>query len=70
MALFASDADSLVPIQDLRKSITSVQDIEDRRLEILLKKYLFDIRAYLDFDFILDKYWTKDNYTYILLRRK
>ena len=70
LALFGSDAKALVTIEDLRKSITSVQDVESRCLEILLKKYLFDIRAYLDYDFNLVKAWSKDNYTYILLKRK
>ena len=70
IALFGSDAEALVPIEDLRKSITSVQDAESRCLEILLKKYLFDIRAYLDYDFNLVNAWSKDNYTYLLLKRK
>ena len=70
IALYGSDAAALVPIEDLRKSITSVQDIDNRCLEILLKKYLFDIRAYLDYDFNFEKLWSQDNYTYILLRRK
>ena len=39
-------------------------------IDILLKKYLFDIRAYLEYDFYLEKAWSKDAYTYILLRRK
>ena len=70
IALYGSDAEALVPIEDLRKSITSVQDVKDRSLEIMLKKYLFDIRAYLDFDFELVEYGPKDNYSYILLKRK
>ena len=70
IALYGSDADALVPIEDLRKSVTSVQDIKDRGLEIMLKKYLFDIRAYLDFDFELVKYGPKDNYTYLLMKKK
>jgi hypothetical protein len=70
IALYGSDAAALVPIEDLRKSITSVQDVKDRSLDIMLKKYLFDIRAYLDYDFELVKYGPKDNYTYILMKKR
>lgn len=70
IALYGTDADALVHIEDLRKSITSIHDVDKRTLDILLKKYLFDIRAYLDYDFDFEKLWAQDNYTYILLRRK
>ena len=70
IALYGTDADALVHIEDLRKSITSIRDVDKRTLDILLKKYLFDIRAYLDYDFDFEKLWAQDNYTYILLRRK
>lgn len=70
IALYGTDANALVSIEELRKSITSVQDVKDRLLEIMLKKYLFDIRAYLDFDFDVVDYGPKDNYTYILLKKR
>ena len=70
IALYSSDAEALVHIEDLRKSITSVQDVKDRCLEIMLKKYLFDIRAYLENEFTLIDVGPRDNYTYILLQKK
>lgn len=70
LALYGSDADAVVKVEDLRKSITSVQDVENRIVEIMLKKYLLDIRAYLDMDFYFESAWSKDNYTYLLFRKK
>lgn len=70
IALYGTDADAVVKIEDLRKSVTSVTDVEDRIVEILLKKYLLDIRAYLDIDFYFEKAWSEDNYTYLLMRKK
>lgn len=70
IALFSTDAQALVPIEELRKSITSVQDIKDRCLEIMLKKYLYDITAYLAYDFELVRAEPKETYSYLLYKRK
>ncbi len=70
IALYATDVNSLVSLEDLRKSVTSIQYVKDNCLEVLFKKYLYDIRALLDVDFVLINSYTKDNYSYLLLQKK
>ena len=70
IGLYGTDAQQLVTLEELRKSVTSLQDIKDQRVKILLQKYLYDIRAYLDnsFDFLGN--YTQDNYTYLLFQKR
>lgn len=70
LALYGTDAQNLVTLEELRKSVTSLQDIKDQRVKILLQKYLYDIRAYLDNDFDFLGNYTQDNYTYLLFQKR
>ena len=70
IALYGTDAQQLVTLEELRKSVTSLQDIKEQRVKILLQKYLYDIRAYLDNDFYFLGNYTQDNYTYLLFQKR
>lgn len=70
MALYSTDFHSVVTLEDLRKSVTSIQDVKYNTLSLLLKKYLYDIRAYLDQDFNYLGDFTKDSYTYMLFQKR
>jgi len=70
LALYAGDANLLITLQDLRKSVTSIQDVKKDTVGIMLAKYLYDIRAYLDADFNFLGNFQKDNYTYLLYQRR
>jgi len=69
IALYSSDANSLVTIDELRKSIVNPRDVENRTVDILLKKFMYDIRLMLSYDFLPVKSYTKDNYTYVIYRK-
>ncbi len=70
IGLYGDDVDQLVLLEDLRKSITSLQDIKYNRVKIMLQKYLYDIRVYLEKDFnFLDSYRV-NNYTYLLYQKR
>lgn len=70
VALYGGDVNAIVNLNDLRKSISSVQDIKDRCLDIMLQKYIYDLGYLLQTDFDLVKSYTKDNYTYFLFKKR
>lgn len=70
IALYANDVNSLVSLDELRKSVTDSEYVEQNCLDVLFKKYMYDVRAALDVDFVLINSYTKDNYSYLLLQRK
>ncbi len=70
IAFFGTDANSLVSLQQLRTSVTSIRDVQDRPVDILLKKFTYDMRAMLFNDFDEIKTYPKDNYTYMLLQKR
>lgn len=70
LALYGDDANSIVTPPELKKSIPTVIDVKQNIVAVLLKKYLLDIRAYLNQDFTLLKMYSKGNYTYMLLQRR
>lgn len=70
LALYSTDSQNIVTVEDLRKSITSIQDIKNDILSVLFKKYLYDIRLYLDEDFNYLGDFSKDNYTYMLFQKR
>lgn len=71
LALYGDDAASLVSINDLRKSLSGgIQDVKRNIVGVLFKKYLIDIRAYLDQDFNYLGATTKNNYTYLLYQKR
>ena len=70
LAIYGSDANSLVSIQDLKKYITLESDVEKDMLGVMFKKTLCDIRAMLDMDFEYVKSYHRDNYTFLLYRKK
>ena len=69
-AFFGTDANSIVTLKELRDSVKSVVDVKERTVDILLKKFIYDIRAMLDYDFVLVKFYSKDNYSYMLFQKK
>lgn len=70
LALYGDDASQLVQLQDLRKSVTSIEDIKNNTLSIMLEKYLIDVRAYLDSQFNYLGSETVGNYTYLLYQKR
>jgi hypothetical protein len=69
IALYGTDSNALVNLEELKQAASSVQKVKDNFLEIMLKKYLYDIRLYLSQDFNLIKTYQKGNYTYLLLQK-
>lgn len=70
LALYGTDANSVMSIQDLRSSIRGSEEVQGRLLDIMFKKYLCDTRAMLDFDFDLVKTYHQDNYTFFLYKKR
>lgn len=70
LALYGSDANAMVSLQDLRKSIPDAQTIDFRLLDVLFKKYLIDTRALLELNFNLVKVYTQDNFTFYLYQKR
>ena len=70
IALYGSDGQAIVTPKELKESVTSVNDVKNNFLETMLKKYLLDIRFYLNQDFQMLKMYQKGNYTYLLLQKK
>ena len=70
IALYGNDNEALVSQKELKESISSISDVKANFLTTMLKKYLLDIRMYLNQDFYLLKMYQKGNYTYILLQKK
>lgn len=70
LALYGDDAAQLVQLQDLRKSVTSIEDVKNNTLGIMLQKYLIDVRAYLDSQFNYLGSETVGNYTYLLYQKR
>lgn len=70
IALYSTDSQSVVAVEDIRKSITSIQDVKNDFLSIMFKKYLYDIRIYLDEDFDYLGDFSKDTFTYMLFQKR
>ena len=70
MAFYAQDAASVVSLESLRTETSGVRVVQDRTIDILLKKFVYDMRFLLSVDFELVKTFKKDNYTYLLFRKK
>ena len=69
LALYGGDANSVVPLEETRKSISSIQDIKNRSLGIMMEKYLNDLDVMLGRNFVLANSFTKGNYTYYLFQK-
>lgn len=70
LALYSSDAQSLVTAEELKKSISMEYEVQQNLLDVLFKKHLCDIRAILDLDFNLVKVYTEGTYTYLLYQKR
>jgi hypothetical protein len=70
IALYGDDNKALVSPDDLKTSTPTVVDVKQNIVEVLLKKYLIDIRSYLDNYFVLLKMYEKGNYTYLYLQKR
>lgn len=70
VALYGEDGSQLVTIDELRDSIKNITDVKDSTVQILLKKYLYDIRFLLEKDFTYINMYRKGNFTYILYQKR
>lgn len=69
LALYGADANSVIPLEETRKSVSSIQDVKARLLGIMLEKYLNDLDSMLGRNFVLANSYTKGNYTYYLFQK-
>ena len=70
LALYSTDANSLVTPQQMRENINLEADVNKNLLGIMLQKYLIDTRTMLDADFNFIKSYTQDNYTFLIYQKK
>lgn len=70
IALYGSDANALLEIEDIRKNVTGLDSVRDYTLELMLQKYLFDVRLMLKEYFTFNGIETKGVYTYLLYQKK
>ncbi len=69
-AFYGADANSVVNLKQLRTSIDGLRDVKDNTIDVLLKKFVYDMQILLSYDFIFVKSFTKDNYTYLLFQKR
>ena len=69
LALYASDANSVGSIQNLRELIKNDDILHNNFVEIMFRKFLCDIFEMLSFNFQLVNYYNKNNYTYYLFKK-
>lgn len=70
LALYASDADSVAPIQVLRQLVTDKTYLHQNFMDVMFRKYLCDVIEMLSFNFDLIKSYAKGNYTYYLFQKR
>jgi hypothetical protein len=70
IALYGDDSSGVVSLQGLRDSVKDVSDVKNSRISILLKKYLFDVRYLLTFEFNFVDSFDDGNYHYLLYRKR
>lgn len=70
LAMYGTDAGSLVTIEQLRKEYPDAQKISLNFLDALFKKHLCDTRIMLDMDFNYLGSFTKDNYSFLLYQKR
>ncbi len=70
VALYGADGDNIVSIEDLRNSVKNIKDVKNNAVQILLRKYIYDILFLLERDFNFIQRYKKDNFTYILYQKK
>lgn len=69
IAMYGTDINFVTDIQSLRNSISGDYDVPARKLEIMFKKYLCDVSAMLNLNFVPVKTFKQDNYTFFLYRK-
>lgn len=70
LAVYGTDANSLISPEELSKSVALEGDVAQNFLDSLFKKTLCDIRLMLSVDFELLATYRKDNYTFLLYQKK
>lgn len=70
LAMYGSDANLLVPAEDLINSVSLEGDVAMHFMEFLFKKALCDMRYILDKDFYFITSFQKNNYTFLLYQKK
>lgn len=70
LAMYGTDAGSLITIDQLRNAYPNEQKISLNFLDAFFKKYLCDTRAMLDMNFNYLGSFTKDNYTFLLYQKR
>jgi len=70
LALYGEDANALVQLSDIRRIVEGPEGPKIPSGNAFLMKYLFDMRFLLDQDFDFVKSYKKDNYTYLLYKKR
>ena len=70
VALYGTDANSLVTVDELKNSVNLEDEVNSRFIELMLKKYMLDTRALLNINFNLIKVYPRDNFTFLLYQKK
>lgn len=70
IALYGSDANAIVDIITLRKSISDEHVIQLNMLDFMFKKYLFDLSVMLNRDFNFVNKSQSENYTFFLYQKR
>ena len=70
IALYASDANSVVPIETVRAMAQDKRFLQQNLVEILFRKFLCDVIEMLNMNFDFVKYYQKNNYTYYLFQKR
>lgn len=70
IALYGDDVTSVVSPDELRSGLHNELDVKKDIVGIMLKKYLIDVRGYLDKDFNFIGAYTVNNYSYMLYQKK
>lgn len=70
IAMYGSDVENITDIQTLRSTISGSYDVPGRKLEIMFKKFLCDMSAMLNINFVFVKSFKQDNYTFFLYQKR
>lgn len=70
LAMYDSDVNGFISSEDLQKLIKQKNYIKDYFLDAMFKKYMTDITTMLNVDFEIQSIYKKNNYTYILYKKR
>jgi hypothetical protein len=70
IALYGQDRESLVDINELRNEIKNLKKTKVAQVQLLMDKYMYDVRYLLSLDFNLVQTFEEGNYMYLLYIKK